>query len=96
MAPRSRGSWFPLAVCALLAVAGPAQASFFDVYYENWLSAPAYPTATPVRCAVLDDVGGVLTPLHITSMGLMNAGALGGPQYSTLCTGSDGCAFRPS
>ena len=90
MTPRYRSLWLPLAVSALLAAAGPAQALFFDIYYENWLSAPPYPTATPVRCQVLDYVGGTLTPLHTTSMGLEGSGALGGPQYSTLCTGSDG------
>ena len=77
-------------VCGLLALVSPAQASFFDVLLETWSAAPPYPTGTPVRAHVLDDIGGGVAPLHTLSQGLMGAGAVGGSQYSTLGTGSDG------
>ncbi len=81
---------FSIAVCVLLAVAWPAQASFFDIFQETWAAAPPYPTGTPVRAYVLEDIGGGLVPLQTMSQGLFDAGAVGGSQYSTLCTGSDG------
>ena len=43
MALRCRRLWLPLAVCALLAVAGPAQASCFDIFLESATPPPGQP-----------------------------------------------------
>jgi hypothetical protein len=83
-----------LGVSLFLAVglfaASPAQASFFDVFLEGWLSAPPYPTSTPVRFAVFDDLGAGPVHLQTLKFGLLDAGQVGGAPYSTLGTGSDG------
>jgi hypothetical protein len=79
-----------LAVGLLLVSSAPAQASFFDVFLETWSAAPPYPTATPVRFAVLDDLGAGQVHLQTLSFGLLGAGQVGAATYSTLGTGSDG------
>jgi hypothetical protein len=92
MVPRYRFVALILVCLALVTHAAPARAqdSFFDVFLESWMPAPPYPTTTPARFDVLNDAGAGLVPLQRLSMGLTNAGLVGGATLSTLGTGSNG------
>ncbi len=74
---------------ALLLASAPAHASFFDVFLESWSPAPPYPTTTPVRFAVFDDLGAGQAQIQTLKFGVNSAGQVGGDLYSTLGSGRD-------
>jgi hypothetical protein len=90
MISRYRSSWIlTLAVaCMLLALPGPARASFFDVFLETWGS--TYPTSPPVRTDVYDQLGGGMTQLQVMKQGLTSCGTTpGGTNLATHVVGWD-------
>ena len=78
-----------LAICGLLALAAPAQASFFDAFPPEASIAPPYPTTPPVRTHVLDDVGSGVVPLQTMFQGLKDLSSRFGTPYYSECYGSD-------